>query len=148
MAAVFNRSSVFSTLAPAPNPAVEVGFYCCAYYAVSRERLLQTPLAVWTEVYTQLIVQGTCVPGGPADMDQGKHEGGGAFEHLAHVIFGASPLKYVRRRRPFELELQVANVDGEEELGARLAQQMVLSERKKAKRQKKAKKKRKRRVKL
>ena len=60
---------------------------CCACFAVKRELLLSTPFEVWNSFYERSIVKGQCVEG-QLDIDEGKHETAGTFEHLAHVIFG------------------------------------------------------------
>jgi len=70
-----------------PGSDFKINMVCCACFAVKRELLLSTPFEVWTSFYERSIVRGQCVEG-QLDIDEGKHETAGAFEHLAHVIFG------------------------------------------------------------
>ncbi|CAL6327232.1 unnamed protein product [Bathycoccus prasinos] len=65
----------------------QINMVCCACFAVKRELLLSTPFEVWNSFYERSIVKGQCVEG-QLDIDEGKHETAGTFEHLAHVIFG------------------------------------------------------------
>ena len=65
----------------------QINMVCCACFAVKRELLLSTPFEVWTSFYERSIVKGQCIEG-QLDIDEGKHETAGTFEHLAHVIFG------------------------------------------------------------
>ena len=75
-------------------PTVTV--YCCNYFAVTRENIRRIPWHTWNHVYQALVVNGTChdVPAYTTviapDRDRGKHEAAGAFEHLAHLIWGGS----------------------------------------------------------
>jgi hypothetical protein len=65
----------------------QINMVCCACFAVKRELLLSTPFEVWNSFYERSIVKGQCIEG-QLDIDEGKHETAGTFEHLAHVIFG------------------------------------------------------------
>ena len=95
-----------------------VGFYCCNYFMVLRESIWRHPLSTWRGAYQALVVNGRCadlpvapqelVQGDlhlahnhkkaapatpesealPPDRDRGKHSAAGAFEHLAHLIWG------------------------------------------------------------
>ena len=65
----------------------QINMVCCACFAVKRELLLSTPFEVWNSFYEHSIVKGQCIEG-QLDIDEGKHETAGTFEHLAHVIFG------------------------------------------------------------
>lgn len=101
IASDFDRHDLFdgvpySTWGPGYDPANETAaalglklrFICCACFAVTRQRIRQAAShAVWKGIYERAIVKGECVPG-RKDLDRGKHELGGAFEHLAHVIWG------------------------------------------------------------
>ena len=69
-----------------PEPAVS--FYCCNYFAVLRENIRHHPLATWRRVYERLVVNNSCLGRDPPDLDHGTHEGGGAFEMLAALIWG------------------------------------------------------------
>ena len=64
-----------------------INMVCCACFAVKKELLLSTPFEVWNSFYEHSIVKGQCIEG-QLDIDGGKHETAGTFEHLAHVIFG------------------------------------------------------------
>jgi hypothetical protein len=65
----------------------QINMVYCACFAVKRELLLSTPFEVWNSFYERSIVKGQCIEG-QLDIDEGKHETAGTFEHLAHVIFG------------------------------------------------------------
>lgn len=64
-----------------------VNIVCCACFAVTRDYIRSTSFNTWRSFYEQAIVRGSCVEG-QKDMSMGKSETAGAFEHLAHVIFG------------------------------------------------------------
>lgn len=68
----------------------KINMVCCACFAVHKENILRIPFATWAKLYDDMVVRGSCT-GGSRDLALGKHETAGAFEHLAHVIFGGKP---------------------------------------------------------
>ena len=88
--AMFGRDEVFAD----PDVLPTVTFYPGAYFAVSRENIQRHPLKTWRAVYERLIVDNSCLGDGTVDPNHGKSFAAGAFEHLAHVIFGGSGASY------------------------------------------------------
>ena len=89
MAAWFGYAGVFGKGEP------KVSFYCCNLFAATPAGILRTNRSTWNEVYQSLVVNGTCHPllqngSVQPDRDHGTHEGGGAFEMLAALIWGGA----------------------------------------------------------
>ena len=84
----FGRSEVFPK-----SQTPTVTFYPGNYFAVTREAILRYPHATWHRVYERLIVNNSCTGFG-TDPALGKHHAAGAFEHLAHVIWGGHAATY------------------------------------------------------
>ena len=81
----FGHADAFDGAAAEP----AVSFYCCNYFAVARANVKHHPRATWRWVYERLVVNHSCRGDAP-DADRGKHEGGGAFEMLAALIWGGA----------------------------------------------------------
>ena len=85
----FGRAAWFPNIAKGE---ASVSFYCCNYFAVSRENILRTPLDTWKLVYDRLVDRGSCLGLRNPDRDRSLHNGAGAFESLAPLIWGDSGL--------------------------------------------------------
>jgi hypothetical protein len=70
-----------------------VAYYPGNYFAVLPEGIRRHSLSTWRSVYDRLIVNNTCTAHG-VDPDRGKHHTAGAFEHLAHIIWGGHDAGY------------------------------------------------------
>jgi hypothetical protein len=99
---------------------LEISFYCCHQFILSRAMVHKRPLKVWKKLLTIIYEQDVCHIGEPdyehnffyyANSRQkvgpelptipnhdkpgkgyGQHTQGGAMEHLAHVVFGHQPM--------------------------------------------------------
>lgn len=75
-----------------PSTGFRVNIVCCACFVVTAERIIEAaPLDVWRDFYERAIVKGECIPGRP-DLNRGKEETGGAWEHMWHILFGKDAL--------------------------------------------------------
>jgi len=76
-----------------------VSFYCCAYFAMTKNAIRRHPLSLYIAAYKLLVLQPHCATewqGSPLTFLRGysddKHANAGAFEHLQQHLIGGFPL--------------------------------------------------------